>query len=131
MNIGKLAENTGVTAKTIRYYEEIGLIPRARRTDAGYRNYGHNDAHMLRFIRRARNLGFTVDECRELVALYQDKNRSSADVKRLAEERVAEIDRKISELGGMRDALRELAEKCRGDHRPDCPIIDDLSQKDR
>ena len=128
MNIGVLAEKSGVPAKTIRYYEDVGLIPPAERTEAGYRCYGVKDVHILNFIKRARNLGFTVDECRELVGLYQDRNRSSADVKRLAEARIAEIDGKIFELQGMRGALKELSGKCRGDHRPDFPIIDDLAQ---
>ncbi len=128
MNIGILAEKSGVPAKSIRYYEGVGLIPPAERTDAGYRCYGTKDVHILNFIKRARNLGFTVDECRDILALYQDRSRSSADVKRLAAARIAEIDGKIFELRRMRGALKELSEKCRGDHRPDCPIIADLAQ---
>jgi len=127
MNIGQAAAEAGLPAKTIRYYEEIGLVAPAARTDAGYRDYDDHDIHFLRFVARARGLGFTVEECRELLALYRDRSRASAEVKALALKRVAEIDRKIAELDAMRATLSHLAEQCHGDHRPDCPILDDLA----
>lgn len=127
MNIGEAAKRTGLPAKTIRYYEDVGLIEPAARTENGYRNYGERDLHTMRFVQRARSLGFTVDDCRGLIALYGDRDRASADVKSLALDRIAEIDRKITELHGLRDTLSELAEKCHGDDRPDCPILDGLA----
>lgn len=127
MNIGRLAELSGVPAKTIRYYESIGLIREPARTQSGYRAYAEEDAHMLKFVARARSLGFSIDDCRTLLALYRDRSRASADVKRLAEEHIAEIERKIGELQSMQKALRTLARKCHGDARPDCPILDELS----
>ena len=127
MNIGEAAAQSGVPAKTIRYYEEIGLIQPARRADNGYRAYRAADVHMLRFVQRARSLGFSVRDCRQLLQLYQDPHRASADVKALAERRVAEIDRKMAELRGMRATLVQLAENCHGDDRPECPILEDLA----
>jgi len=127
MNIGEAAAQSGVPAKTIRYYEEIGLIQPARRADNGYRAYRAADVHMLRFVQRARSLGFSVRDCRQLLQLYQDPHRASADVKALAERRVAEIDRKMAELCGMRATLVQLAENCHGDDRPECPILEDLA----
>ncbi len=127
MNIGDAATETGLTAKTIRYYESIGLIEAPSRTDGGYRAYSRRDLHVLRFLRRARGLGFTVEECRDLIALYCDRRRASADVKAIALSRIADIDRKIAELGTLRDTLADLAERCHGDGRPDCPILDDLA----
>ena len=127
MNIGAAAARSGLPAKTIRYYEEIGLVPPPARTDAGYRDYDLPDIHRLRFVHRARDLGFSVEDCRELLALYGDRDRASADVKRLALARVAEIDRKLGELKEMRDLLADLARRCHGDDRPDCPILDELS----
>jgi len=126
MNIGKAAAASGVSAKMIRYYESIGLIPAARRTDAGYRAYTEEDVHVLRFIRRARDLGFSVEGITGLLALWHDKGRASADVKRIALEHVATLERKIRELQGMADTLKALASHCHGDHRPDCPILADL-----
>jgi len=126
MNIGEAAEASGLPAKTIRYYEDIGLVAADRR-DNGYRDYAEHHIHKLRFIQRARSLGFSVDECRNLLSLYEDRNRASAEVKRLAEARLADIDLKIAELRGMRAALSELIDACHGDHRPDCPILNDLA----
>jgi len=127
MNIGRLAERSGVPAKTIRYYESIGLIREPVRAGNGYRAYAEEDAHMLKFVARARSLGFSIEECRTLLALYRDRSRASADVKRLAEEHIAGIEQKIAELQSMRQALSTLAQKCHGDGRPDCPILDELS----
>lgn len=127
MNIGQAAEASGLPPKTIRYYEDIGLVVADRRPN-GYRHYEDRHIHMLRFVQRARGLGFGVSECRSLLSLYEDQGRASADVKRLAESRLADIDRKIEELHGMRAALSQLVEACQGDHRPDCPILDDLAR---
>lgn len=129
MNIGRLAELSGVPAKTIRYYESIGLIREPVRAENGYRAYAEEDAHMLKFVARARSLGFSIEECRTLLALYRDRSRASADVKSLAEEHIAGIEQKIAELQSMRQALRTLAAKCHGDGRPDCPILDELSDR--
>ncbi|MCI5078298.1 Cu(I)-responsive transcriptional regulator [Oricola sp.] len=126
MNIGNAAEKASLPAKTIRYYEEIGLITPGR-AENGYRDYSDNDVHRLRFLQRSRSLGFTIDECRLLLSLYDDKQRASADVKAMALEKVAEIERKIADLQSLRDTLSTLARHCHGDGRPDCPIIDDLA----
>lgn len=127
MNIGTVADRAGVTSKTIRYYESIGLIGPARRSDSGYRVYDEGDVQTLRFVQRARSLGFSVSEVAGLLALWRDRNRASADVKALAHQHVDDIDRKIAELQGMRDSLIDLMERCHGDSRPACPIIDDLA----
>jgi len=127
MTISDIARQVGLTAKSIRYYEEIGLIPPPARTDAGYRVFSDTDLHRLRFIQRARGLGFSVEECRQLLSLYDDGSRASADVKRLALTRVDDIDRKIAALQDMRRILSDLAEKCHGDDRPDCPILADIA----
>lgn len=129
MNISEIAQKTGLTAKSIRYYEEIGLIPPPTRTKTGYREFSEQDGHRLRFIQRARGLGFPVEECRRLLSLYDDRDRASADVKKLALSRVDEIDRKIAELQDMRRLLSDLAEQCQGDDRPDCPILEDIAGK--
>jgi MerR family copper efflux transcriptional regulator len=126
MNIGQAAKASGVSAKMIRYYEAIGLIPPARRTEAGYRVYTDADVNTLRFIHRAREFGFPIERIRHLVDLWQG-GKPSREVKRIALAQVAELDRKIAELSAMRDALRHLAEACRGDHRPECPILRDLA----
>jgi Cu(I)-responsive transcriptional regulator len=126
MNIGVASEKSGLPSKTIRYYEDIGLL-RPARTDNGYRNYSMVDVHRLRFLQRSRSLGFSVDECRQLLSLYQDKDRESADVKTLAEAKLVEINRKIAELIGLRGLLHHLVAHCHGDERPDCPIIDELA----
>lgn len=126
MNIGQAAEASGVSAKLIRYYESIGLVPPAGRTQAGYRTYGANDVHLLRFIRRARGLGFSIERIHALVGLWRNKRRPSAEVKRLALAHVAELEAKIAELRSMCETLQTLADHCHGDERPDCPILDDL-----
>lgn len=126
LNIGKASVASGVSAKMIRYYESIGLIPAARRSDNGYRFYTDEDIHVLRFVRRARDLGFTVEDITGLLALWHDQARASADVKRIAIEHVDALKRKIAELQGMVNTLQSLAEHCHGDTRPDCPILEDL-----
>ncbi len=128
MNIGKAAAASGVSAKMVRYYESIGLIPQVSRTESGYRDYSEKDIHRLRFIRRARDLGFSVEQMAELLALWQDRGRASADVKRIALEHVAELERKARELMEMSQTLSHLAGNCHGDSRPDCPIINVLSE---
>ncbi len=127
MQIGIVAEMSGVSTKAIRYYESVGLIQAASRSHSGYRIYGERDLRTLRFIQRARGLGFSVEEVGRLLALWRDTDRHSAQVKALARRHVADIDRKIAELGGMRDTLTDLIERCHGDDRPDCPILDDLA----
>ena len=127
MNIGTVAEKSGVPPKTIRYYESIGLIPSADRRPNGYRSYDDIDMHTLHFIKRARGLGFSVDEVRDLLDLWRDRHRSSASVKALASEHLEALDRKIEEIRSMRKSLASLIEQCRGDERPDCPILDDLA----
>ena len=126
MNIGHASEISGLPAKTIRYYEEIGLVTADRR-DNGYRDYSDNHLHKLRFLRRARSLGFTVAECRSLLSLYEDDARSSSDVRQLAKTKVEEIETKIAELIGLKDTLASLVKACHGDDRPDCPILNDLA----
>lgn len=126
MNIGHAAERSGLPAKTIRYYEDIGLL-KPDRSDNGYRDYSTSDVHRLRFLQRARGLGFSVAECRQLLSLYNDRERESADVKTLAKAKLTEIDRKIAELKGLRDVLSHLVAHCHGDERPECPIIDELA----
>lgn len=127
MNIGTAAERSGVPAKTIRYYESVGLIQPAERTASGYRVYGKQDVETLRFVQRARSLGFSVEEVGNLLALWRDRSRSSAEVKALARHRVEDIDRKIAELTEMRETLLHLMERCHGDERPDCPILQGLA----
>ena len=127
MNIGEVAVRSGVSAKTIRYYEDIALIESAGRAPNGYRSYTEDAVHTLRFIASARGLGFTVEQCRGLLALYRDKDRASADVKAIAQTHIAEIERKIEELQNLRATLVRLARQCHGDERPDCPIIDELA----
>ena len=126
MNISATAERTGLPAKTIRYYEEIGLVEPTRGAN-GYRQYDEEQVHRLAFVQRARSLGFGIEECRELLSLYDDKGRASSDVKRIAEEKMAEIEKRIAELSAMRSTLAHLARHCHGDDRPDCPILDDLA----
>lgn len=127
MNIGKAAALSGVSAKMMRHYESLGLLPQVARTDAGYRQYAENEVHTLRFIRRARDLGFGMEEIRELLKLWQNRRRASADVKRIALAHVADLERRMSELNAMKEALQHLALCCHGDHRPECPILDDLA----
>ncbi len=128
MNIGQAAQASGVSAKMIRYYESIGLIPAAGRTASGYRVYTETEVQILRFIRRARDLGFSVEKITELLALWRDRSRHSADVKRIATDQIAELQAKIAGMQAMMDTLRHLADACCGDHRPDCPILADLGQ---
>ncbi|KIX19393.1 Cu(I)-responsive transcriptional regulator [Paracoccus sp. 228] len=130
MNIGDAANRSGVSAKMIRYYERIGLIPTARRTASGYREYEPRDVHMLRFIARARDLGFSVAEITELLDLWRDKDRRSADVKALAQARVRDLRHKIAHLQDMADTLEELANACAGNERPNCPILQRLETLD-
>jgi MerR family copper efflux transcriptional regulator len=127
MNIGQAAKSSGLSAKMIRYYESIGLLQAATRTDSGYRLYGQDDLHTLTFIKRSRDLGFSLEEVGKLLTLWQDKERASADVKSLARKHIVELNQKIEELAGLRDTLQDLVEHCQGDHRPDCPILKDLA----
>ncbi|MEO1108876.1 MAG: Cu(I)-responsive transcriptional regulator [Pseudomonadota bacterium] len=128
MNIGDVATRTGLPAKTIRYYEDIDLI-KPLRDDNGYRVFRAQDLHKLNFLGRARALGFTIEDCRTLLALYEDETRASADVKHVARDHLAQIDAKISDLKAMRDTLGHLIDACAGDDRPDCPILQDLGGK--
>ena len=125
MNISAAAAHTGVPPKTIRYYEQIGLV-RPQREANGYRAFREADLHKLTFLGRARALGFGIEECRALLALWEDESRASAEVRKIAEERLAEIDGKIADLRAMRGTLAHLVEHCRGDARPDCPILKSL-----
>jgi MerR family gold-responsive transcriptional activator of gol and ges genes len=125
-NIGQASERAGVSAKMIRYYEEIGLLPEVARTESGYRVYGENDIHTLRFIRRARDLGFSIEEIGDLLALWKDRSRRSGDVKRLVSKHIADLRTRIAELSAMADTLQHLADCCAGNHRPECPILEDL-----
>lgn len=126
MNIGDVARRSGLPAKTIRYYEDIGLIRPARGAN-GYRSFSERDLHKLGFLGRARSLGFSIEDCRGLIALYEDKDRASADVKMIAQEHLQQIDSKIAELEQMRVTLAHLVDACAGDDRPDCPILADLA----
>ena len=128
MDIGRASKASGVSVKMIRHYEAIGLLPKAARTSANYRVYRESDVHTLRFIRRARALGFSIVDIKGLLGLWQDKSRSSASVKKIAGQHVAELNRRIAELSAMVASLEHLARHCHGDHRPDCPILDDLSR---
>lgn len=128
MKISSVAEQSGISAKTIRYYESVGLIPPATRTDNGYRAYTVIDVQTLRFIQRARSLGFSVDEVSGLLALWRDRGRASSTVKTLAKKNIESIEQKIRELETMRTALTDLIERCHGDDRPECPIIDELAR---
>lgn len=127
MNIGEAAVRSQLPAKTLRYYEDIGLVVPSGRQSNGYRDYSEQDVHRLGFVQRARSLGFSVEQCRELLALYKDPKRASADVKTVAELHVGLIEDKIEELQAMKKTLSHLIERCHGDHRPDCPILDELA----
>ncbi|MEO6394791.1 MAG: Cu(I)-responsive transcriptional regulator [Devosia sp.] len=129
MQIGEASRTSGVSAKKIRHYEAIGLIPEADRRDSNYRDYGYHDLHRLAFIRRARDLGFSIEEIRELLKLWADTSRSSKDVKAVALQHIADLKKKIRLLDEMRATLSDLADACDGDHRPDCPIIKSLEGK--
>ena len=126
MNIGEAARASGVSTKTIRYYEAAGLIATAERTGGGYRVYTQEDEHVLRFIKRARDLGFSIERIRRLLDLWRNKSRASRDVKRLALDHIADITAKIAAMSTVKDAVQELADKCEGDDRPECPILRDL-----
>ncbi|HSG24422.1 MAG TPA: Cu(I)-responsive transcriptional regulator [Azonexus sp.] len=130
MNIGEAAKASGVSAKMIRHYESVGLLPPASRTDAGYRQYGEKDLHTLLFIRRSRDLGFSIEEIRGLVSLWQDRTRPSREVKALAKQHLDFLDRKLEELQSMKHALAHLVRCCHGDERPDCPILESLAGKE-
>ena len=127
MNIGEIAEKSGLPAKTIRYYEDIGLVE-PNRSENGYRHFNDNDLHKLTFLCRARTLGFSIEDCRILMALYEDETRTSADVKSVAKQHLARIDDKITQLQSMRKTLSHLVSECAGDNRPDCPILNDLAK---
>jgi len=126
-NIGAAARLTGVSAKMIRHYEDIGLLPRVERTVSGYRLYGEADLHRLRFVRRARSLGFSIKDIGALLGLWDDPRRASRDVKRLAQAQIDDLERRIAEMQSMQRTLRELARRCHGDTRPECPVLDDLA----
>ncbi|MEL6451496.1 MAG: Cu(I)-responsive transcriptional regulator [Pseudomonadota bacterium] len=128
MNISDAARATGLPAKTIRYYEEIGLITPARSAN-GYRSFDATGLHQLRFLARARDLGFSIEDCRSLLALWEDRGRASGDVRRIAQDHLSAIETKIAGLSAMRDTLRHLVQTCAGDDRPDCPILNDLAQR--
>ena len=126
-NIGEAARASGVSAKMIRYYESLGLLKEPRRTAAGYRIYDSRDIHTLSFVRRSRDLGFSIEEIERLLGLWQNRRRSSADVRRVAQQHLVDLDRRIQELLAIRRTLQELVQHCHGDHRPDCPILDVLA----
>ena len=127
MNIGEVSERSGLPPKTFRYYEDINLV-RPLRSDNGYRSFRESDIHKLAFLGRARALGFSIEDCRTLLSLYEDETRESAQVKAVAKEHLTEIDNKIAQLKSMRETLSHPIEACQGDHRPECPILKDLSR---
>lgn len=129
MNIGELAKASGISAKMIRYYESIGLIPAAERSEAGYRIYQQQDIHTLKFIRRARHLGFGMEDIQKLLGLWQDQQRPSAEVKALALKHLQELESRIAEMQSMAQTLKTLAKSCKGNQRPDCPILDELASQ--
>ena len=126
-NIGEAARRSGVSAKMIRHYESLRLLKTPRRTESGYRLYDENEVHTLRFIRRSRDLGFSMKEIQQLLGLWQNRRRASSDVRRIAQEHIRDLDAKIEELQAMRRTLEQLVHTCHGDHRPDCPILEDLA----
>ncbi len=128
MNIGEAAKLSGVSAKMVRHYESLGLLPAVSRTDSGYRQYGEREVHTLRFIRRARDLGFSMHEIAELLKLWQNQRRSSANVKKIAQQHLAQLDAKMAEMAAMRKTLQHLVHCCSGDDRPDCPILEELAE---
>jgi MerR family transcriptional regulator, copper efflux regulator len=128
LNIGEAARRADVSAKMVRHYESLGLLPAVTRTDAGYRQYSDKEVHTLRFIKRARSLGFSMPEIAQLLKLWQDKRRPSESVKKIAAHHVADLDQRIEELSAMKRTLQTLVDCCHGDHRPDCPILDELAQ---
>ena len=126
LNIGEAARRSGVSAKMVRHYESLGLLPAVNRTESGYRQYGEREVHTLRFIRRARDLGFSMAEIAELLKLWQNRRRSSADVRRIASSHIDDLTRKMAEMEAMRRTLQHLVHCCHGDERPDCPILEEL-----
>ncbi len=130
-HIGEAASRSGVSAKMVRHYESLGMLPKVARTDSGYRRYTDKEVHTLRFIRRARNLGFSMAEIADLLKLWQNRRRASADVKGIAERHVADLERRMAAMAEMRDSLKNLVACCQGDHRPDCPILEELSGRHR
>lgn len=128
MNIGEAAARSGVSAKMVRHYEQLGLLTRVARSGAGYRLYGQAEVHILRFVRRARDLGFSMAEIAQLLKLWQNRRRASADVERIAQTHMADLDRRIAEMTGMRHMLEALVHGCHGNDRPDCPILDGLAE---
>jgi MerR family transcriptional regulator, copper efflux regulator len=129
MNIGQAAARSGVSAKMVRHYESLGLLPRVARTESGYRQYGDAEVHTLRFIRRARDLGFSMAEIGELLKLWQNRRRASGDVRRIAQRHVQDLERRIAEMSSMKRTLEHLVHGCHGDERPDCPILDELAHE--
>ena len=127
MKIGLVAKLSNLTVKTVRYYADINIVKPGRNPKTGYRSYSSDDVAKLQFIRKARQFNFSIDECRELLSLYQDKNRSSKEVKRLTTEKILEIDTKLEELNSLKNQLKHLVANCQGNDRPDCPILDALS----
>lgn len=127
-NIGQAAKASGISAKMIRHYEEVGLLPAASRTFSGYRTYNHQNVHMLRFIRHSRDLGFSIKQIADLLSLWRDRNRPSSKVKQMASEHIEILNQKIQELNTMKSELTRLVSCCHGDERPDCPILDELAQ---
>jgi MerR family copper efflux transcriptional regulator len=128
VNIGQAAHASGISAKMIRHYESLGLLKQSRRSESGYRVYDEHDLHWLHFIRRARNLGFSLERIGDLLSLWSDQSRASVDVKKIAEQHIAELNLRIAELSDMRDTLTQLASQCQGDHKPDCPILRGLER---
>ena len=128
MTIGEAAARSGVSAKMVRHYESLGLLAKVQRTEAGYRQYGDAEVHTLRFIRRARDLGFSMAEIAELLKLWQNRRRASGDVKRIALAHMTDLDRRIAEMAAMKRTLERLVHCCHGDDRPDCPILDELAE---
>jgi MerR family copper efflux transcriptional regulator len=126
--IGEAAQRSGVSARMVRHYEGLGLLPAVARTDSGYRQYGDADIHTLRFIKRSRDLGFSMEEIAELVGLWNNRRRASASVKRIAQKHLGELEQRIADMQSMRNTLSHLVHCCHGDARPECPILDDLSQ---
>jgi Cu(I)-responsive transcriptional regulator len=125
-NIGEAAARSGVSAKMIRHYESLGMLPKVARTEAGYRLYSEREVHTLRFIRRARDLGFSIAEISELLKLWQNRRRASGDVKRIAQAHIADLERRLAEMQAMKQTLAQLISCCHGDERPDCPILEEL-----
>ena len=127
VSIGEAAQRSGVSARMVRHYEGLGLLPAVARTESGYRQYGEADVHTLRFIKRSRDLGFSMEEIAELVGLWHNRRRASSSVKRIAQKHLAELEQRIADMQSMRNTLAHLVHCCQGDARPDCPILDDLA----